>query len=190
MQPDPVAGQFNRRDFLGHSFRFTLAGGAALGLAGSLSLLSGCSREPAVAQGFRVLRAQDVTLLSRLLPAILDGALPDAGKARADAVDWTVHSFDQLLADTSNTGRTVFLQVLDLLDLGIARGPVFGLWKPWAEASEADGAAVIERLSASGIGLLRGVYNGLCAMATMAWYLEPAHQGVTGYPGPPRKVIA
>lgn len=109
--------------------------------------------------------------------------------ARAQAVQQVVASFDQLLVDTSAPARAGFLQLLDLFDLGIFRGPLLGLWKSWKKSDAADAAAVLERLGGSSIGLLRGAYNGMVTMAMLAWYLEPAHQAATGYPGPPRKVV-
>jgi len=184
-----TAEPLSRRDFLTTSFRVSAAGSVLLGLAGGTALLTGCSREAATAAGFKVLRAQDLPLVTRLLSAALADALPAEPTAHAGATQQAVSSFDQLLYDTSPAVRGLFLQLLDLLNLGIARGPLFGLWKTWENASEADAAAVLERLAGSSVGFLRGAYNGLATMAMMAWYLEPAHQSITGYPGPPKKIV-
>lgn len=175
----------SRRTFL----QVSAAGSLVLGAASMTALLTGCERQAAVAQGFKVLRPQDLPILTRLLPAVLDGALPVDAAARAQAVQQVVASFDQLLVDTSAPARAGFLQLLDLFDLGIFRGPLLGLWKSWKKSDAADAAAVLERLGGSSIGLLRGAYNGMVTMAMLAWYLEPAHQAATGYPGPPRKVV-
>ncbi|MFZ5699435.1 MAG: twin-arginine translocation pathway signal protein [Pseudomonadota bacterium] len=181
----PPAG-LSRRTFL----QVSAAGSLVLGAASMTALLTGCERQAAVAQGFKVLRPQDLPILTRLLPAVLDGALPVDAAARAQAVQQVVASFDQLLVDTSASARAGFLQLLDLFDLGIVRGPLLGLWKSWKKSDEADAAAVLERLGGSSIGLLRGAYNGMVTMAMLAWYLEPAHQAATGYPGPPRKIVS
>ncbi len=175
-----------RRDFL----QLSLGGSLVLGLAGGMATLSGCAREAATAQGFHVLRPQDLPLVSRLLGGALDGALPTEPAARADAVQRTLASFDRLLHDTSPGVRGMFLQLLDLLDLGITRGPLFGLWKSWDDASDADAGAVLQRLAGSRVGFLRGAYNGLTTMTTMAWYLDAANVPAAIYPGPPKKVIA
>lgn len=175
----------SRRGFM----QLSATGTAVLALAGATATLTGCSREAATAAGYRVLRAQDLPLLSCLLPAALAGALPADVDARRAATQQAIASFDQLLWDTSPPVRGLFLQLLDLLDLGITRGPLFGQWGRWENAGEPEGAALLERLAGSGIGFLRGAYNGLATMAMMAWYLEPAHQAPTGYPGPPKKIV-
>lgn len=182
----PMPAGLTRRDFL----QVSAAGSLLLGAASTTALLTGCSRRPAVAQGFRVLRAQDLPMLRRLLAACLDGVLPADPNARNVALEQTVASFDRLLHETSPGVTGLFTQLLDLLNLGIARGPVFGLWKSWEDATDADAKAVLDRLAGSSVGFLRGAYNGLNTMLTMAWYLEPAHHATTGYPGPPRKVVA
>lgn len=174
----------SRRDFL----RISATGSLVLALAGSTALLTGCAREAAVAEGFRVLRPQDLPLVSRVLGAALDGALPDEAAARGDAVRRAVASFDQLLYDTSPGVRGVFLQLLDLMNLGVARGPLFGLWKSWDAATEADADAVLTRMAGSSLGFLRGAYNGLVTMTSMAWYLDPAQNALSRYPGPPKKI--
>jgi hypothetical protein len=176
----------NRRDFM----RLSAAGGAVLSLAGAAATLTGCSRDAAKAAGFKVLRPQDVVLAGKLLPAALAGALPSEAAARAAATGQALASFDQLLYDTSPAVRTIFLQLLDLLDLGITRGPLFGLWTSWESASHEDAEAVLAGMANSRIGFLRGAYNGLATMAMMSWYLEPAHQSVTRYPGPPKKIVS
>jgi hypothetical protein len=181
----PLPG-LSRRDFM----RVSGAATAAFTLAGAAATLAGCSRDAASAQGFRVLRQQDLPLLGCLLPAALAGALPADGEARSAAAAQLVKSFDQLMWDTSPGVRTLFLQLLDLLNLGVTRGPLFGQWASWESAGEAEGSALLERLAGSRVGFLRGAYNGLATMAMMAWYLEPANQSVTRYPGPPRKIVS
>lgn len=182
----PSPADLSRRDFL----RTSAAGSLVLGMAGTTALLTGCARDAATAQGYRVLRPQDLPMLSRLLPAALDGALPVEPAARAAATQQALTSFDLLLADTSPAVRGLFLQLLDLLNLGITRGPLFGQWASWEKATEADGAAVLARMAGSSLGFLRGAYNGLATMAMMCWYLEPAHQSVARYPGPPKKIVS
>lgn len=185
----PVAAAANpdRREFL----RSAIAMPAALGLTISATAwLSGCSREAAVAQGYKVLRPQDLPMLARLLPAVVGPVVPTEPAARAAAVQQLVQSYDQLLADTSPAVRSLFLPLLDLPTMGLTRGPLFGLWQGWDEASDADALAFLERWADSKTEFMRGAYNGLNATATMAWYLDAAHGADAGYPGPPRKIVA
>lgn len=176
----------SRRDFL----RGTLVMPAALGTSiGAVAWLSGCSRTPQVAEGFRVLRAQDIPMLERLLPAAVGNVVPTGPDARATAVRAAVQSYDQLLYDTSPSIRAVFLPLLDLMTMGLTRGPLFGLWKSWDEAGDADARAFLDHWAASSTSFMYGAYLGFTGLAAMAWYLDPANQVVTGYPGPPRKIV-
>lgn len=184
--PAVSAAACTRRDFM----RLSATGTAVLALAGATATLSGCSRDAATAEGFKVLRKQDLPLLGCVLPAAVAGAMPASGAAREESAKQLLASFDQLLWDTSPGVRTVFLQLLDLMNLGITRGAIFGQWSSWEKAGEAEGAAVLDRLAGSSVGFLRGAYNGLATMAMMAWYLEPSNQGVTRYPGPPKKIVS
>ena len=72
--------------------------------------------------------------------------------------------------------------------------PIFhqGRLIAWASSVThvADAGAVLQRLAGSRIGFLRGAYNGLTTMTTMAWYLDAANVPAAVYPGPPKKVIA
>lgn len=117
-------------------------------------------------------------MLEKLLPAAIGSNVPAEPAARAAAIRAAVQSRDQLLYDTSPAIRAAFLPLLDLLDLltmGISRGPLFGVWKSWKDASDA--------------GFMRGAYSAFATLATMCWYLEPAHGASSGYPGPPSKVV-
>lgn len=184
--PEPLPDVPGRREFLHTAFTMPVALATVVGAG---AWLTGCSRDAAVARGFRVLRPQDLPMLERLLPAVVGPVVPAEPAARVQAVQQLVHSYDQLLADTSPVVRAAFLPLLDLLTMGLTRGPLFGLWKSWDEATDDDAAAFLDRWAASSTSFMRGAYNGLNATATMAWYLEPAHGADAHYPGPPRKVV-
>lgn len=169
--------------------RVSLAGSALLATGSAAALLSGCDRQPATALGYRVLRAGDLPLLRKLLAAALDGTLPVGAAEQESALTAVLASLDRLLYETSPAVRGVFLPVLDLLSVGIMRGPVFGLWSSWDQASVADADDVLQRLAGSRTGILRGIYNGLTTFISLAWYLDPPHHAATGYPGPPRKIV-
>lgn len=174
-----------RRDFL----RGALAMPAAIGVSVSAAAwLSGCSREAAVADGFRVLRPQDIPMLEKLIPAAIGSNIPADPAARAEAIHAAVKSWDLLMHDTSPTIRAAFTPLLDLLTMGLTRGPLFGVWKSWSDASDADAVAALDDWSRSSTGFMRGAYNGFSTLAAMCWYLEPANQAASGYPGPPRKI--
>lgn len=176
----------DRRDFL----RGTLVMPAALAVSISgAAWLSGCAREPATADGYRVLRPQDIPMLEKLLPAAIGSNVPAEPAARAAAIRAAVQSWDQLLYDTSPAIRAAFLPLLDLLTMGISRGPLFGVWKSWKDASDAAAIAALDDWARSDTGFMRGAYSAFATLAAMCWYLEPAHDASSGYPGPPRKVV-
>lgn len=163
---------------------------AALGVSiGAAAWLSGCAREPAIADGYRVLRPQDIPMLEKMLPAAIGSDLPGEPAARAAAIRLAVKSWDQLLYDTSPSIRAAFIPLLDLLTMGLSRGPLFGVWKSWSDASDAEALAALDNWASSDTGFMRGAYNGFSTLASMAWYLDPAHGASSGYPGPPRKVV-
>ncbi|MFZ5724283.1 MAG: twin-arginine translocation pathway signal protein [Pseudomonadota bacterium] len=176
-----------RRDFLRGTLTMPVALGASIGAA---AWLTGCAREPAVAEGFRFLRPQDLPMLERLLPAVVGSAAPSEPQARTAAVAAAIRSYDRLLADTSPEVRSVFMPLFDLLTMGLTRGPLFGVWSSWREADEAAAARMLDEWAGSSTEFMRGAYNGFVAFTTMAWYLDPAGHAAAGYPGPPRKIVA
>lgn len=173
-----------RRDFL----RWSLAGTLLAGTAGSLSLLAGCSRQPATAAGYLALRGQDVPVVKALLRSIHAGVLAGAPAAREEQLERVTHSLDRMLADTAPEVRKAFTPVFDMLGLTVIRGPLFGLWKALPEATPAEVDAMLERMRTSSIDLPRAVYGGLMQLSAFAWYLDDDNRADARYPGPPRKV--
>ncbi len=174
-----------RRNFL--QLTLTVPWGVAA-LASSSAWLSGCSREPATQDGYRVLRANDIPMLEKLLPAVMGDGMPTQSSQRLVASRLAVQSFDQLLYDTSPTVRGALLPLLDLLTTGVTRGPLFGVWKSWENTTEASALEMLDDWSRSHSEFMRAAYNAFVAFASMSWYFDSEHQADTGYPGPPGKV--
>lgn len=174
--------QSNRRDFL----KLSAAGAAAASMLGGSVLLSGCS-SPGPAAGFSHLRAEDVSLLRALMPAVLRGSLQPGDDAALDA---TVASFDQMLDSLSPQVVAGVRQALDLMELGLARGLATGQWSGWEGASREDAESALLRLRDSGIEVLCAIYAALVRLIVSAWYGMPGPMAETGYPGPPTKVSA
>lgn len=187
MQPLILSpADLSRRDFL----RTGIAGSALLAAGSAAALLSGCDRRPATAMGYRVLRADDIPMLRKVLAAALDGALPEDVDAQERAIDGALSSLDLLLHDTSDGVRGVFLPLFDLMTVPVTRGPLFGLWMAWGRAGVGDAVRVLDRLATSRTETLRGAYNGLTTLVSLAWYLDEKHRDGARYPGPPRKIVA
>lgn len=169
-----------RRDFL----KLGLGGAAALGLGSSLAVLSGCSSNSGPAPGYRYLRPQDLELLRALSPALLAGALP----AGTDP-EMPLRRLDELLSGNSPAGRKLYLQLLDMLQLGAVRWYFSGRWTAFSEQSEEELRETLATWAASDNGLARLALRGVALSGMMAWYTQPDVAATTGYPGPPRKIV-
>lgn len=171
-----------RRIFL----KLGLWSGLALGTVSTTALLAGCSNPPS-AKGYRLLREGDITLFRALIPAVLEGALP-TGAARAQALDDTLHSLDQLLFYSSRSAHKQLKQLFDMLTFAPTRLLMARVGSDWSELPEADVAAFLKRWKTSSLGMLRGAYAAICQMIEMSWYLQPQSWPAIGY-APPRKVL-
>lgn len=168
-----------RRDFL----RLGLAGGAMLAAGSSVALLSGCSSNSGPAEGYRVLRPQDVRLLRPLLPLLLAGSEPLV----ADP-DRPLRLLDELLMGNSPAGRKQYLQMLDMLQLGAVRWFLTGTWTAFHEQDEPTLRQTLDDWANSDNGLARLMLRVVNLSTMMAWYTQPDVALTTGYPGPPRKI--
>jgi hypothetical protein len=169
---------FSRRGLL----RVGLFGSLALGSAGLLGSLSGCSAEHS-ADGFVQLRQSDLPLLQRLAPVMLAGAVPASDIPAA--VRGALAGLDQGLAHLPPAVLRQVQQLFDLLSLPLTRGPLTGIWCSWDQAQDAEIHAFLQRWENSSIALLRQGHASLQQMLLMAWYGRRESWAHCGYPGPP-----
>ncbi|WP_194756418.1 twin-arginine translocation pathway signal protein [Aliidiomarina indica] len=163
----------NRRSFLKLSF------GAALLLAtigGSARFLHRARRHPA--EGYDVLRDQDVIFFSALFPAVI-GPHPQFQLSLA------LRSLDRMLLASSPAMRKEVFNLADLATFAITRGPVTGVWRGWQHLQDDQIRAFLKRWQHSRVGLYRQGYQGICQLCQMAWYGVPQAWHNIGYPGPP-----
>ncbi|PHR64818.1 twin-arginine translocation signal domain-containing protein [Alcanivorax sp.] len=172
----------NRRGFL----KLSAAGSAVLATGSGLALLTGCSSNDGPAPGYKHFRQQDVDLLTPLVGAVLGSALTDVGATAEDGMK----AFDDLLDGGMPGTRGALFQVLDLMQLGAARWYITGTWASFADQSEAELTQTLTEWAASERGLSRMAFKGLTQPIYMAWYVKPEAAHSTGYPGPPRKIVA
>lgn len=159
----------HRRDLLA----FSLGASAFLATAS----LVGCTPQ-APAAGLRVLRDDDLPLLSALVPVVLAGT-----QASTPLV---LHSLDHKLAALSPQMLKLTRQLFDVLSLPLTRGPLTGIWASWETASPAQVNAFLRRWSNSSLDLLRMGHASLLQLLLMAWYERPEAWAACGYPGPPK----
>lgn len=172
----------NRREFL----RTGLFGSALLVGGASIASLSGCSSRQSAADGFLHLRPADIEMLSALVPVLLAGALPN-GDADVPRV---LQRLDTLLDSPAPGSREALLQLYDVLQIGAFRWWTMGVWTHPAKLSNEQIDQGFANWSSKQNSFARLAFNGLSQPLTMAWYTDAEIAKSTGYPGPPRKVIA
>ena len=170
-QPDTSRRQFLKLGFFG---------ALALSTISATALLSGCSSPPA-AQGFRLLRENDLTILRALLPVALAGELPADATDRAAACDETLHTLDELIFCSSRAAHKQVAQLFDLLSLPVTRYTVAGLSDAWDKASPAAITQFLEKWRHSRWQTLRAGYLALTQIINMAWYFQPRSWAAIGY---------
>ncbi len=170
--------EISRRGFL----KTGLIGTAFLATAGLTATLSGCSASTP-ADGFRVIRASDIALLSAIIPVIIEGAVPPAQMQQA--VTGTIQSLDNNLGHLSPELLKLTVQLFDVLALPVTRGPLTGIWGSWENASAEDIRHFLERWQNSSLSLLKMGYDSLIKLVLMSWYSRPESWAHCGYPGPP-----
>ncbi|MFG0395113.1 twin-arginine translocation pathway signal protein [Pseudomonas sp. zbq_4] len=159
----------HRRDLL----RFSLGASIFLSATG----LVGCIAQTS-AQGYQLLRDDDLPLLRALIPVVL------AGTQAAET--WVLHSLDHKLAALSPEMLKLTRQLFDLLSLPLTRGPLTGVWGAWEQASATQVTAFLQRWQDSSLNLLRMGHASLLQLLQMAWYERPESWAACGYPGPPK----
>jgi hypothetical protein len=173
-----TADQLNtsRRQFLKLGF----FGALALPTISATALLSGCSTPPA-AQGFRLLRENDLTVLRALLPVVLAGELPADAADMATAREETLHTLDDLLFCSSRATHKQVGQLFDLLSMPVTRYTVAGLSDAWDKTSPEAITQFLEKWRHSRLQTLRAGYLALMQIINMAWYFQPRSWATIGY---------
>lgn len=166
-----------RRQFL----KVGLASGAVLAGAGWLALRQGRAPAP----GFQWLDKRAATIVTALVPAVLEDALPADGAARKEAVREVVEAFDRAVSGLSPAVQEEIAQLFSLLGLAAGRFIVAGVRSAWHEATPDEVRAFLRRWRTSRFGLLRAGYQALTRLLLAAWYGNPASWERIAYPGPP-----
>jgi hypothetical protein len=138
---------------------------------------------PAPPRGF-VLDGEARAALDAIVPAMLSGALPDAPADRGRSIAATTARVHQTILGLPLSAQQEVQDLFGLLALGPARRLLTGIGDGWANAKEADVAAFLQDWRVHRLALLRSAYAALHDLVLGAWYSEPAHWDVIGYPGP------
>jgi len=133
----------------------------------------------------RGLTADASVIVRALVPALLAGAVPVAADRRREAIDATVANVEAAILGLPPAAQKELAQLFALLGFAPARVALAGLSRDWADATEEQVDAVLERLRTSRTMLLRSAYDGLHQIVFAAWYGNPRAWDAIGYPGPP-----
>ena len=166
-----------RRQFL----KAGLAGGAILAGAGWWAL----QRPRARAPGLAWLDESSAPIVAAIIPAILDGALPEDAPARAAASREVLEAVDRAVAGLAPEVQAEIAQLFAMLSLAPLRVALAGVVPRWEDATPAQASAFLARWRASPFALLRAAGQALCQLVIAAWYGNPASWAAIGYTGPP-----
>jgi hypothetical protein len=162
-----------------------IAGGVALVAAQWLRRTHDPASVPPAVVPLARLDAGAPVIIAAVVPAFLDGMLPDDPETRSAAVRETVANVAAAVARLPPAAQAELAQLFALLDAAPARIALAGVTSPWPDASRDDVAAFLERWRASRFTLLRSAYAALHQLVFAAWYGDPRSWPAIGYTGPP-----
>ena len=132
------------------------------------------------------LRPDEFGVLLRVVPVMLDGALPAAAAERQSAIDEVLRAIDATLEHEPPSVREEIHELFGVLTFGATRALLAGIWTSWQDATDADIHRFLANWKDSRFALLRSAYIGLNNLVMGAWYANPRSWPRIGYPGPPR----
>ncbi|MBZ2189095.1 Tat pathway signal protein [Alcanivorax sp. JB21] len=181
-----IAGQAPANESRRAFIRFGLIGSAVVASGATLATVSGCASNTTPASGYRQLRDADLTLLRPLVPVLLVGAFDPTD----DNIEHTLHGMDQLL-DSAAPGAIADLhQLLDALQVAPMRRFFTGSWRHFGNQSTAELTETVTQWQQRNYELSRLSLRAISQPLLWAWYLTEEGARSTGYPGPPKKVLA
>lgn len=167
--PPRIDRMTTRRTFL----KAGLLGGTLLAVGGLAALVVGRDAD-----------ADRRQVLSAVIPAVLDGALPDEPSARAAAVARCADGVDAAIAGLPPAAREEAAQLFALLAIPPTRVALARVGRPWNEAGTDEVAAFLERWRGHPMALMRSGYHALHDLTLAAWYADESNWESIGYPGP------
>lgn len=157
-----------------------------VGFGGALLLTAagvGLSLAPSAWQAPK-LSAEGRSIFEAVARAVLDGSLPEAPAARADAlaahllrVETTINGFPKSVQDEVSL-------LLGMLGSAPGRLGLAGLKSPWAQAETADVQTVLQKLRLSSLALRQQTYQALRDITYAAYFSDRSTWAALGYAGP------
>lgn len=124
------------------------------------------------------------TIFRAVARAVLEGSLPSAGPAQESALDQHLVQLDATLAGLPRATQSEIAQLLGLLALAPARRWLTGLTADWPQATVGEIEAALRRMRTGDHALRQQAYHALRDLTNAAYYAQPRHWTLMGYPGP------
>lgn len=158
-----------------------LGAAALLAVAGGgLALL-----KPGLVEGDLKLAPGARQLFRAVTLAVFDGGLlPAEASAREAVLNAQLDRIDAQLAFFPAAVRAELSQLLSLLDTAPGRLALIGLKSGWDSVGTAELAGVLEQMRLSGSNTRQQIFRALRDLSCLAFFTEPSHWALTGYPGP------
>lgn len=160
--------------------------------ASTLAQLQGCASVPATSaststnnKSWKLLRPKDRAILGAVAPIALGNAFPQDRQA---ALDTFLPQVDNFLFSTSTANHAALHQLFDLLDLGVTRVLLTGVWGSWENLSDEQVDDFLNGWRNSSMNQLRLGYAQLTQVLSLVWYAQPTNIPTSIYPGPPAHI--
>lgn len=158
--------------------------------ASALAQLQGCASVTTTAAStsnnpWKLLRPKDRAILGAVAPIALGNAFPQDRQA---ALDTFLPQVDSFLFSTSTANHAALHQLFDLLDLGVTRVLLTGVWGSWENLSDEQVDDFLNGWRDSSMNQLRLGYAQLTQVLSLVWYAQPANIPTSIYPGPPAHI--
>jgi hypothetical protein len=129
-------------------------------------------------------------VIEAIVPAMLDGALPQQPDARRAAIGAATQRVKQAILGLPLATQKEIQDLFSLLALGPARRFLAGVPDSWSSASSEQVAAFLQSWRGHRIATLQTAYHALHDLVLGAWYADPSAWAAISYPGPLKELSA
>lgn len=123
-------------------------------------------------------------LMGAVALSVMDGLWPAPGVAREVALQAHLDRLDAQIAGYPAAVRAELSQVLALLTRSGGRLALVGLTPDWSNATVAEVQEALNEMRVSRLAVRQQIYRALRELNCIAFFTEPSHWALTGYPGP------
>lgn len=157
-----------------------------LGLGASAMLVLGGAAAWSWRPGWRDGRLTDSgrAVFAAVARAVLEGSLPPEGAAQTAALTVHLDRLGQTIAGFPAPTRNELSQLLGILSITPGRRWLTGLAVDWPEASTIAVDQALRSMRQSDQALRQQAYHALRDLTNAAFYAQPEHWPLIGYPGP------